>query len=358
MRTIMIVLSFLIGGLIAGFLIWYLPVKLFPKYTSQTFIRVLPATERGSIVVLLKHQSTLEALVNRDKVQQTGWFQHRGTTKDERMASAVADLKKRLGAGARPSSDLVAVSMTCGNGDEAAVIVNEMADIFLQRQLSAKRKQIASNLMHLEEQHTRLQRDLDLAERSMDDVRRRYGLTDLEQHDYPHPITARLIRLQGEEDDCVLEIKQLQIQLDELAGQPQVSSSGKAEPNSPAAVKDVQLQLKLLQGRLEGLRKMRAVAEKQQEELDLARAQYAQRQAIRDNRRQALESIKARIEELKILHDDPDSSGVRLVEYGAIPRQADMGHWQTIVPIAGAAGLLLGIICVLLTRRNERENPR
>ena len=356
MRAIVIVLSFLTGGLIAGFLIWYLPAKLYPQYTGQAIIRILPGTERGSATDLLKHGNNLEGLADRDKVQQTKWFQRRGTTKDERMTSAIADLKKRLDARARSGSDLVTISMTCENGEEAALIVNETADMFLQRQLSAKRKQITTNLACLEDQQTRLQRDLDLAERAMDDVRRRYGFADLEQHDYPHPITERLIRLQSEEDECTIEIEQLKAQSSELLSQAQTSPKGKAEPNSGAFDKDAQLRLRSLQGRLEGVGKMRAEAEKRQDELDLARAQYAQRKAIRDERRRALDSVTLRIEELKILHDNPDAGGIQLAEYSAIPRKANMLRWQMVIPISGAAGFLLGIVCVLLARPGGKKS--
>lgn len=375
MRAAKILLSWLVGGLIIGFLIWYLPPKLCPQYTAQTFIRVLPASERGlppgpriqslklpgsysaSVVALIKHQSTLESLVDKDTVQKTGWFQHFGKTKDERMAGAVAELKKRFRAGALPDSDLVAVSLTCRDGKEGATVLNEMVDMFLKLQQTAKKKQIAADLGFLEEQRVRIQRDLDSAERELDNVHRRYGFTDLEQHDYPHPITARLIRLQSEEDDCALEIEQLQTHRDELLSQPQVLHSGKAEPNSTAEMRDVQFRLKLLQGRFAELKKMCEETEKKQEELDLAKIQYAMRQAIRDNRRRALELIKSRIEELRILHDDPDASGVQFVDSATDPRQADMWPWQTIIPTVVAAAAIAGIVHLLLTKRASKMSP-
>jgi hypothetical protein len=229
-----------------------------------------------------------------------------------------------------------------------------MVDMFLKLQQTAKRKQIAADLGFLEEQLVRVRRDLDLSEQECDNVRRRYGYADLEQHDYSHPITARLIRLQSEEDDCALEIEQLQTHRDALLSQPQVSSSGKAEPNSTADIQDVQFRLKLLQGRFAELKKMREEAEKNQEELDQARTQYAVRQAVRDNRRRALELIQSRIEEVRILHDDPDASGVQFVGSATDPRQADMWPWQTIIPTAVAAAAIAGIVHLLLTKRASK----
>jgi uncharacterized protein involved in exopolysaccharide biosynthesis len=354
MRAIRVLILWLAGGLIIGFLIWYLPLKLFPRYTAQTFIRVLPASKKGSAVALIKSQNNLESLINSDTIQQTGWFGRLGATQDERMTAATAVLKRRLNAKARPDSDLVTISMTCRDGQDAAIVLNEIVDLFLKRQQAAERKRIATALSRLEEQQIRIQRDLDTSEGSLDGCRIRYGFSDLEQHDYPHPITARLIRLQNEEDNCALEIKKLEIHRDEMLKQPQGS---KAEPNLTAESKDVQFRLKSAQGRLAELKKMREEAAKQQEELDMARAAYAQRLVIRDERRQILDSVKSRAEELKILHDAPDAGGMQLVESAVAPRQADMQPWQTVIPTAVVAAAIAGIVHLLLTKKANSKNP-
>jgi len=354
MRTAIILLSFLVMGLAIGWLIWYLVPQLWPEYTAETFIKVLPGTEKVSTVNLLRQQSALASLVDRNKIQQTEWFRGLGKIKDERLKAAVPDLKRRSCARAIPNSDLIRVSMTCANGDDAAVIVNEMVDMFLKIQLGAKRKQIVSNLMVLEDNQVRLQRDLDSAERTLADVRQRYGFTDLEEHAYPHPITVRLIRLQNEEDNCALDINQLQTRRDALLSQP---SPGKPDPNTTAGIKDLELKIKLAQKRLDGLRKMREETEKKQEELGQARTQYAYGQFIRDDRRRALYSARAKIEELGMLSDNPEVTGLQLVDYAPTPLQADILPWQIPVPAAGAAGLFLGIICVLLTNKKKKINP-
>jgi uncharacterized protein involved in exopolysaccharide biosynthesis len=353
MRTVTILLSFLVVGLVIGWLIWYLPPQLRPEYTAESFIRVLPGTEKGSVITLIRSNNTLESLIDRDKIQQTYWFGELGETRDKRLTAGVYELKKRFSAKAIRGGDLIRISMTCRDGKDAATLLNEMADTFLKTQQSAKRKQIASNLMYLDDNQIRIQKDLDLAERTLDDIRRRYGFTDLEQHDYPHPITVRLIRLQNEEDDCALDINQLQTRRD-LLEQPQKSPSGKSNPNQAAEIKDIDLRIKLAQSRLAGLSKMREETEKREEELGMARTRYAYAQFIRDNRRTALDSVKAKTEELKILSDNPEISGLQLVDYAQTPLKADILPWQIPVPAAGAAGLLLGIICTLLTNKKKR----
>lgn len=357
MRTLTILLSFLVLGLIIGWLIWFLAPQLRPEYTAEAFIRVLPGTEKGSVITLIRNNNTLESLIDRDKIQQTYWFVELGETRDKRLTAGVYELKKRFRAKAMQDGDLIRISMTCRDGKDAATLLNEMADTFLKTQQSAKRKQIASNLMFLDDNQIRIQKDLDSAERTLDDVRRRYGFTDLEEHDYPHPITVRLIRLQNKEDDCALDINQLQTHR-ELLEQPQRYPSGKSDPNQTADIKNIELKIKLAQNRLTELRKMREETQKKQEELDLARTQYAQRQFIRDDRRRALDSVKAKIEELRTLSDSPEVAGLQLADYAQTPQMPDILPWQILVPAAGGAGLLIGVICVLLTGKARKPNQQ
>ncbi len=355
MRTIKILILWLISGLIVGFLIWYLPSKLRSQYTARTFVRVLPGSEKGSVIALIKHQNTLEAVVDRDKVQWTEWFQSFGKTKDDRMAGAVADLKKRSKSWAVPDNDLVAVSMTCRDGKDAAEVLNEMVNLFVRSQESSKRKEVADKLSRLSEQQLRVQRDLDLSEQDLDNVRRRYGYADLDEHSYPDPRISRLMDLQKREDSCVLEIRELQFYLEDINTQP--TSTDKAEVKPNAEVKELGAKLRMLQSRFKELQTMREEAEKQYKELNLAKAQYAQRKAIRDERRQMLDSIKSRLEELKILYDDPDASGVQFVEDAVVPRQADMRPWQGVIPPVVLAALIAGIIQALLTRQARKTKP-
>lgn len=357
MRTAMILLSFLVVGLVIGWLICFLAPLVRPEYTAQTLIRVLPGTEKGSVIALIKNNSTLELLLDRDKIQQTEWFQGLGKIKDKRLKAAIANLNRRSCARAIPNSDFIRISMTCGNKNDAATITNEIASQFVSSQGGTRRKEVAEKLARLDDQQTRIQRDLDQAERTLDDVRHRYGFTDLEEHDYPHPITVRLIRLQNEEDDCALDVNQLQTRRD-LLGQLQKSPSGKADPNQAAEIKDIELKIKLMQSRCAELGKMREVTQKKHEELDLARVQYVQRQLIRDERRAALDSVKDKLEELKMLHDNPDVSGLQLVDLAGIPQEADSLPKLIVLPIAGGAGLLIGVICALSAGRKTKPSQQ
>jgi uncharacterized protein involved in exopolysaccharide biosynthesis len=289
----------------------------------------------------------MEALVDKDTVQKTGWFQDFGKTKDDRMAGAVADLQKRFRAGTVLNSDLVAVSMTCRDGKDAAVLTNEMVDVFLKNQQAAKKKQISAELGFIQTRQLSIQRDLDLSEQECENVRRRYGYADLEEHEYPDPIVSRLTELQKQTGNCALEMREIQFLIEDLNTLTEPATTVKPG----AEVTELRAKLRMLKSRFAELQAMREEAEKRYQEFSLAKAQYAQRRAIRDERRRTLDSIKTRVEGLKMLYDDPDSCGLQLVGDAIAPRVADMKPWQGVIPPVILAALIAGIIQLLMTRK-------
>ena len=161
----MTMLGFMIGGVS-----WFLLLRYAPKYTAQTYLEVLSAAEKDpmkiggrvtnkdiqygariSMANLIRRQSTLQELIERDKIQQTKWFKSFGDIKSKRMARAVKDLKKRLVASALRDGDYISVSMTCGDKAESALIVNEMVRLFVASQGSTKREEVAEKLARQEE---------------------------------------------------------------------------------------------------------------------------------------------------------------------------------------------------------------
>ena len=207
-RHILLIVVLTIIGFVAGGASWYLLLKYAPKYTAQTFIKVLQQGEkdpmqigaaqvakeiqysaRVSIAERLQQQSTFQKLINREKVQATKWFKQFGLIKDKRIAKAVKDLKKHLGAYAQRDADTVVLSMTCGNKKEAADIVNEFASLFIDEQSSSKKSEVAEKLVKLESRRNSIQQDLDLAGKSLNEVRLQYGIVDLEEHAFQDTIT-------------------------------------------------------------------------------------------------------------------------------------------------------------------------
>jgi len=416
------IISLTMFGFAIGVVGWFLCMRYWPKYTAQTFIRVLPPVEKDPTIIqspvvakdiqygsrismslLLKSQGMLQQLIDRDKIQQTKWFQNFGPIKDTRIRKAIKDLVDNFGASAQRDGDSIVVSMTCGSKEESAIIVNEMANLFVSTQGGAKRKEVAEKLSRLEDQQVRVQRDLTLAEGTLDDVRRRYGFADLEEHAFQPTTDIKLNDLEIEQDKLMMDISQTRAGYERLAMQAegpvqvQVERQVETDPVMTSLAQQLALQesalasslarfgenhrvvrqarefiagieeeralrkaviaeqtrqsnlrntqdvLITLEKRLEELNKRREEAAKRKEEIDLARVQFQQRAAIRDERRAMVDSIKEQIEKLKIVHDDPETPKVQVVNLAPEPLEASFPRWQIFFPGGFVLGLMLGI---------------
>jgi len=423
-RHILLVISLTILGFIIGGASWYLLRRYAPKYTAQTFIKVLPPVERdpmtigggivgqdiqygyrSSMAALIRQQSTLQRLIDRDKVQQTKWFKRFGEIRDKSITKAFKKLRRGFGASAQRDGEFIIVSMTCSDGAESALIVNEMVDLFLSLQGTTKRAGVAERLAKLTAQQDSLQRDLDTAERGLQDVRIASGLTDLEERGayFRHTITLRLQQLESTENDLFLQISEVQANVEdlqalavgpvgvqvehqierdpvmlmltqrrvlleaELAGRlskfgenhrsvlqtQQLINSIKekrqlrkveiAEQTRQANLKNAQSRLTVWTKRLAQLTKMREETSANKRDLDLARVQYNQRLAIRDERKLMLDSVKQQLEKLKIVYADPETPKVQFVGYAPVPLVASFPKWQIFFPGGTMLGFIFGV---------------
>lgn len=424
-RHIWLIISLTILGFIVGGAAWYLLMRYAPEYTARTFIRVLPPVEKDPMTItsaqvqkdiqygyrvsmanLITQQSTLQSLIDRDRIQQTEWFRRFGKIKDKRIQKAFSDLRKKFGAGAQRDGEFIILSMTCRDRIEAALIVNEMVDLFLASQGATKKEEIAGKLAGLIDQQNSVQRDLDLAEAALADVRATSGLTDLERpvsRQFRHTIELRLDDLELEQNTMTLTIKQVEADiknLEELATGPvneqiehqietdpvmvvlaqqlafqeselagRLTKFGEnhrvvrqtqelieeirqeralrkaeiAEQTRQSNLKDAQNQLVVLQERYIELEKLRQEMEAKKRDLDLARVQYEQRLTIRDERKAMLDEVKAQIEKLKIMHDDPETPKVQFVGYAPEPLQVSSPRLELYFPGGTILGLLSGV---------------
>jgi len=421
-RHLLLIIFLTMLGLGAGGGIWKLLQTRFPRYTAKTFIEVLPPTEtdpmtigsvqlqkdilyghRQSIANLIKQQSTLEDLLDRDKVKETRWFkQWKGNRR-----KAINYLDKHFGAYAHRDSEFVEISMTCSSAKEAADIVNEMLNLFLATRGDTEQQEISKKLKGLEEQRQRVQSELDAANKGLDDIRAAYNLTDIEQpvgRYFQHTITIRLNDLELQKNELNLAIKQLQADignLQELATGPiteqiefqierdpvmvnlaqqlaylEAQLSGRltkfgenhrdvrqtrelieetkkrreqrkneiAEQTRRANLENARDGLIVLQKRFEQLEALRQEAEAQKKELDLARIQYEKGIKIRDERLAMLDSIKQQIEKYKIMYNDPETPKVQAVGLAPIPLEMVFSRqWWLWFPGGMVLGLLLGL---------------
>lgn len=320
------------------------------EYTAQALIKVLPYANKDpmrietpaidkdiqygfrlSMATLVRQQSTLEELIDRDKVRQTKWFrrsakfdkQGRIINVDHCILKAYQDLREHFRADAHRDSEFVVLSMTWSNAQEAADIVNEIATLFVASQAAQKKAEIVARLQELDSRRGRVQVDLSSAEMALADVCTRFGLTDLEEHSYPHPVTARLIRLELERDNYVLETKAVQAHIENLKKKVEGEANEQVKKELQAELNNVRNDLIVLQSKLVELEKMREEAAARKKDFDMARIQYRQRAVVRDERLKTLNEVKWLIEKLRIMHDDPETPKVQLVGPAPVPLEPD-----------------------------------
>ena len=424
-RHMLLIISLTVLGFFIGGTTWFLLRRFAPKYTAQTYIRVLPPVVkdpmiitgqvvnkdiqygyRVSMVSLLKQQSTLQRLLERDKVKNTKWFRSFGEVRDRSIIRAIDDLNKRFNAAAQRDGDYIIVSMTCGNREESALIVNEMVDLFVASQGTTKRKEVSEKLTRLNDQLDRIEQSLASSERALDETRRSYDLTDIERvagRNFRHTIELTLDDLNLKQSDLVLDINQLQAaikNLEELAAGPineqienqierdpimlslaqqlafqeselagrltkfgenhraikqiqdlikeirlrrELRKAEIAEQTRQANLKNAQDSLIIMQERYAELERQRQEAEAKKKNLDLARIEYESRQSIRDERKERLDELKQQIEKQKIILEDPETPKVQRVGLAPPPLRVSSPRWEIYFPGGIMLGLLAGI---------------
>ncbi len=421
-RHIFLIIFLTMLGVGAGGTGWYMLQKYIPRYTATTYIKILPPVEtdpmdivapqtqkdiiygyRQSIANLIKQQSSLEALLESDVVKKTRWYERRGRS----IRKAVKYLNRYFRAYAHRDAEFVEVSMTCRDAREAADIVNEMVRLFLARQGSVERGKVSAELVMLEERQARVKAELDAADKGLDDVRQRWGITDLAMpagRNFQHTITLKLNDLELEKNKLELGIRQLSAnianlkdlatgpiteqieyaierdavmvtlaqqlafqeaqlsakltkfgenhrdvlqmreQIDEIKKRRESRKEEIGKMTSKANLENARDGLHVLQERFELLEQQRQEAEAQKKELDLARVQYEQRLKIRDERIVMLDLIKEQVEKLKMLHDSPETPKVQRIGDAPIPLEmAFSRQWYLWFPGGTMLGFMLGV---------------
>lgn len=422
-------------GCCAGGASWYALRRYRPSYTAQTFIEVMPPIEadptqiqtpqvhkdlqygyRVSMASLIKQQNTYQELLKLDAIRRTAWFQ--GFNGDQ--TRAIKYLKKYLGAYAHRDAEFVTISMTCAQADEAAAIVNIVAEQFVKSQGGQKRAEISDKLVQYENRRKEIKGEVDRINQHLDDVRERWGITDVAYEGaaylHQHPIVANYNKLQSEENELSLQVSQMRArikQFDELAQGPineqiehaierdpvilalaqQVAMQeanlasklakfgqehrlvrqlkelvnglklklGKrkteiAEQTRRANLMDAQNMLVTYQTRLETLQGLREEAAKKKEDLDLARVEYGRLLTTRDERQVVLSTVLEQIEKWRIKLNDPETPKVQLKGPALAPLEMTASRHPLLW---FPAGTLLGFLLGLaLTLWVEISNDR
>jgi len=334
------------------------------------------------------------------------------------IGKAFKDLKKNFGAYAHREAEFVVLSMACGDAKEAARIVNQMVTLFLASRKSAETGGVGAKLTEFLKRQEAVQRELRTAEEGLADIRGDTGITDLDRplgRYYRHTIEIKLDDLELEQNDLILMIKQLQAQMEnleelatgpisvqierqieldpvmvllaqqlaltkaqlvgrlakfgenhrvvrqtqglikEIKGEREIRKAEIAEQTRQANLKDAQDLLTVLRSRFEELEKLREEAETQKRGLDLARVRFERGVAIRDERKEMLDELKAQIESYRIIQEDPETSKVQFAGYAPEPLEmVSTRQWWFFFPTGTMFGLIFGIgLAILIEILND-----
>jgi len=417
-RHILLIVVLTAVGLVLGGGTWKVMQRYWPRYTAQTYIEVLPPVEtdpmdivavqvqkdlqyqhRVSMASLIKQQGTLQNLLRDDKVRDTDWYKRRGDLK------AFKYLRRHFVAYPERDAQYVRVSMTCGRASESALIVNEMAQLFVNSQGVERQGLVGEDLAVLQKRLNEVERDVLAANAALDEVRKASRITDLEQgagRYWRHTFELKLDDLELQQNELLLAISQteadvenlkrlaegpvtVQIEhaiemdpvmivlaqqlafqeaqlsgrlsrfgenhrvvresqdlVDEIKERRRLRRQEIAEQTRQASYKNAVDRVVVLKQRLDELNTLRDDAAAQTRDLDLARVQYAQRLVTRDERLAMRDEIKQQIEKVKIIHDERP----KVQQLGLAPEPLEMvtsRQWWLWFPAGTILGLLLSI---------------
>jgi succinoglycan biosynthesis transport protein ExoP len=358
---------------------------------------------RQNIANLIKQQGTLMDLLSRDKIKNTKWYQRCGDNIDERNKEGYKELDDHFGASAIRDGDFVILSMTCDSAKESALIVNEMIDMFVSGQGSKERGDVSARRQQLNDQLVNVKREFDAAEKTLQDIRDAYGIVDLEVHNYRDTFSTKLDAIEIDHDRLTQDIESTKSQvanfkrqaegpiteqiesvverdqtmvllmnqivsyeselaarltkfgenhrevkrIRELINETKVKREQRkaeiGEQTRRANFQNAMDAVNVLEGKLAELIKRKDEATKAKLKIDTARVQYEQRLAIRDERKKMLDDIKASIEQLQALINDPRTPKIQITNYAPEPLEASFPLPQIFLPAGFILGLLVGV---------------
>ncbi len=233
-QHIFLIILFTVVGFIVGGTSWFLLKEYSPGYTASTYIEVLSAAEKNPLQITpymvgqdiqysyrrtlasqLVQQGFFRSLLNRDRIRETKWFNDFGRIEggageevsvEKAIRKALQNLKKNLRATPERDSNLLTVSVTCHDKDEAALIANEVVDLFVRGRGEEEAGDIREKIRIFREQLSSVRNELSSIQNNLDALRLRSGFTDLETYSYMDVITQRVAALELENSGLILDI--------------------------------------------------------------------------------------------------------------------------------------------------------
>jgi capsular exopolysaccharide synthesis family protein len=417
-RHLFLIIGLTMFGAVGGCGLWYVLRIVAPKYTARTYIEVLSPGQfdptvigtpiaskdiayefRFSKATLIKQQSVLQELIRRDAVRETRWFKKFNND----VVRIIEDLDKNLGAYADRNSNYILVSMTCGSPKEAALIVNQMIDLFVRSQQTTAEAGVGLKLSDLSQQENELRDKLRSIGNSLADIRRSTGITQLEgkESDFRNTITQKfssleleklkleadmeemrasaanyeerkvsdeIVQRSTENDPIVIgliqrivalegelarkltnlgenhrEVQQLREILRQTISEKDARGNLKAQQIRDSDSTTAKDQLSVVTNRLAKLEELRAQTENEQRELDNTKATYNQLTSDRDETKDKLFSIQEQISKYNLIKQDTEASKVRSVGLAPEPLRMSSPQLFVFAPAGTFLGFLVGV---------------
>ena len=174
--------------IIASVGLWFVLLKLAPRYTSRGLIRCEPPIqtdmlstqkiiptpglielETRSRAQELRNESFLAEILGRRVVQESKWYKSFGNDIDDRFKG----LKKRFGATPMRDTEFVMVSMTTASAKESKKILDDILRLFQQKTYGMTQTGLRSELAAQQEVRKDLNRRIGVKRRQLAEIRGR-----------------------------------------------------------------------------------------------------------------------------------------------------------------------------------------
>ena len=421
LRIKLVIISTIIG-LVFGVGSFILLKTLNPMYTAEAYIEVLPPGMKDPMsfsqvdvdsesyyrfrvtkATLINTQHMLERLIRSDSIRQTDWFkQFNG-----KITASFEYMEKHLSVIPQRDSNIITVSMTCGNNKESALIVNELVRIFIKEAELNAQMYVGEQLAERRNELASLKQDVATYKTKLKNMHRgMLNFPNLERSNNPDYMYVKLSELDLKCNAVETDISMLSSHISLLEKSPgiynqatrehiardpiiislsnqlvsqeieQVGLNKEEQDNSPnknivAAIKkkiaerekEISEQIRIAnledaQGRMitllaksDKLHSMRKLALMDYRNLTALRSEYEGIATQRDDKMEQLRNFQRHLQVLQALHDSPDLSKVRLAG-SAVPPLLTSSPKIHIHLISGVClGLIIGIFISLLKKQ-------
>ena len=240
-------------------------------------------------------------LLEDGRIQQTKWYIELGSD----VSAAIVNLRRNLSAKADPAANVVTISMTCHNPDDAALIANVLLESIIRSRVQSHSVSVSERLKSLQKQEEKLVKKLDDADTALDGIRVKYKVTSLDEHTCHDPTVARVMELQSILDMTLIET---------------AAARARFVPKKLTGSESCLLKrsLAVLVAKQTEIRRLLKEAETARQNYDRARIEYAPVLAGRNDLRVRLSKVHDLIGELNFLAEYPQFSGLRILSLARV----------------------------------------